>query len=99
MLCEDPEIIKIYQEIIDDSLADLAIFEKIEKFKLIPDTLRAPDDLTGAQKVKRIVVSDKFQAEVTALSNWTAPRHHPWRGTCMVGRKHQPSIRTSTSIW
>lgn len=66
-LCNHPEINKIYKEIVDESLADLADFEKIEKFKLVPYVLTAPDELTGAQKVKRTVVTEKFQAQIDTL--------------------------------
>ncbi len=67
-LCANPQVIAVYQKLVDEALAGLASFEKIKKFVLVPHTLTVEaGELTPTMKLKRGVVAEKFAAQIGGL--------------------------------
>jgi long-chain acyl-CoA synthetase len=60
-LLQQPEVLALFQEMVDDVNADLARYEQIREFRLLPETLSVESgDLTPTLKVKRPVVNERF---------------------------------------
>ena len=60
-LLQQPEITALFQEVVDTVNAELARYEQIREFRLIPDTLTVEGGfLTPTLKVKRPVVNERF---------------------------------------
>lgn len=67
-LSQHPEIVKRMQAQIDEFNQTVASYESIKRFCILPiEFSQETGELTPSLKVKRKVVNEKFQAEVTAL--------------------------------
>jgi long-chain acyl-CoA synthetase len=67
-LIQRPEVVALYERLIQEMTPDLAQFEKIKKIALLPRefTLEA-GELTPTLKVKRRVVEEKFKDVIDRL--------------------------------
>jgi long-chain acyl-CoA synthetase len=60
-LLQQPEVLTLFQEVVDAVNADLARYEQIREFRLLPESLTVEGGfLTPTLKVKRPVVNDRF---------------------------------------
>jgi len=60
-LVQDPEVVKLYQGIVDGVNANLARFETIKKFRLLPEPFTMDGgELTPTLKVKRRVIWERY---------------------------------------
>jgi long-chain acyl-CoA synthetase len=60
-LLQQPEVFALFQKMVDDVNSDLARYEQIREFRLLPETLSVEGGfLTPTLKVKRPVVSERF---------------------------------------
>lgn len=60
-LLQQPEISTLFQEVVEAVNADLARYEQIREFRLLPESLTVENGfLTPTLKVKRPVVSERF---------------------------------------
>jgi long-chain acyl-CoA synthetase len=60
-LCQHPEILKMIQENIDALQQDLAPYEKVKRFTLLPTPFTMETgELTNTLKIKRRVVYEKY---------------------------------------
>jgi long-chain acyl-CoA synthetase len=67
-LIKRPEIIALYQEIINNAQKAMASFEKIQRFTLLPEEFTIPGgELTTTLKVKRNFVAKKYQREIEMM--------------------------------
>jgi long-chain acyl-CoA synthetase len=67
-LCKTDKIRAVYKGVLDQACAELADFEKVKVFALVPATLAIDSgELTPTLKLKRGVVSQKFAAEIGAM--------------------------------
>jgi long-chain acyl-CoA synthetase len=63
-----PEVLGSYQRIVDAVNADLARYEQIREFRLLPERLTVEDgSLTPTLKVKRPVVAERFADIIEAI--------------------------------
>lgn len=63
-----PEIISFFQERVDRINRNLARYEQIKKFRLLPAAFsEETGELTPTQKMKRRVIYEKYGAEINAL--------------------------------
>lgn len=63
-----PEVIELFQNTIDQLQSNLARFEKVKKFILLPSALTIDNgELTPSLKIKRAVVEEKYRQEIEAL--------------------------------
>jgi long-chain acyl-CoA synthetase len=67
-LLQMPEVLGSYQRIVDAVNADLARYEQIREFRLLPERLTVEDgSLTPTLKVKRPVVAERFADIIEAI--------------------------------
>ncbi len=67
-LLEDPRVRELYRQILEEGTRDLARFEKIKKFALLPSELTVEGgELTPTLKVRRRVVEEKYQGLIEAM--------------------------------
>lgn len=67
-LCNHPAIMKLYTERIDTLQQDLAPYEKIKRFILLPDAFTmANGELTNTLKVRRRVVYEHYAAQIDKI--------------------------------
>ena len=67
-LCNHPAINKLYTERIDTLQQDLAPYEKIKRFILLPDAFTmANGELTNTLKVRRRVVYEHYAAQIDKI--------------------------------
>jgi long-chain acyl-CoA synthetase len=60
-LLQQPEVSTLFQEVVDTVNAELARYEQIREFRLLPESLTVDSGyLTPTMKVKRPVVSERF---------------------------------------
>ena len=60
-LLQQPEVSALFQEVVDAVNADLARYEQIREFRLLPESLTVESGfLTPTLKVKRPVVGERF---------------------------------------
>ncbi|MCD6204868.1 MAG: long-chain fatty acid--CoA ligase [Candidatus Marinimicrobia bacterium] len=63
-----PEVIELYSQTIEQLQNNLARFEKVKKFILLPDELTVENgELTPSLKIKRSVIEKKYKKEIDAL--------------------------------
>lgn len=67
-LSENPDLIAVIQEAVDEGNSHLARVEQIKKFKLLPAEWEpGGDELTPTMKLKRKPIAAKYAAEIEAL--------------------------------
>lgn len=67
-LCKHPQIIKVIADSIEELQADLANYEKVKRFVLLPESLSMEKgELTNTLKVKRRVVYEKYAKEIEQM--------------------------------
>jgi long-chain acyl-CoA synthetase len=67
-LCKNPEIIKVIAESIEELQTDLAHYEKVKRFVLLPESFSMEKgELTNTLKVKRRVVYEKYAKEIDQM--------------------------------
>ena len=67
-LCKHPQIIKVIAESIEELQADLAHYEKVKRFVLLPESFSMEKgELTNTLKVKRRVVYEKYAKEIEQM--------------------------------
>jgi long-chain acyl-CoA synthetase len=67
-LCKNPEIIKVIAESIEVLQTDLAHYEKVKRFVLLPESFSMEKgELTNTLKVKRRVVYEKYAKEIDQM--------------------------------
>ncbi len=60
-LLQQPEVFTLFQEVVDAVNSDLARYEQIREFRLLPESLTVENGfLTPTLKVKRPVVNERF---------------------------------------
>ena len=67
-LVSDPQVLALYEGIIAKVNQDLAQFETIKKFLLVPDEFTVADgQLTASMKMRRRVIEERYRAQIEAL--------------------------------
>ena len=66
-LSEHPEVLKMVQKDIDTVNSELAQYETIKKFKILPQEFQMENFLTPSLKIKRKVVMQHFSQEIEAM--------------------------------
>ena len=67
-LCKNPQIIKVVADSIEELQADLAHYEKVKRFVLLPESFSMEKgELTNTLKVKRRVVYEKYAKEIEQM--------------------------------
>jgi len=67
-LIRSPEILSFFQERVDHVNENLARYEQIKKFRLLPGAFsEETGELTPTQKMKRKVIYEKYDNEINAL--------------------------------
>ena len=67
-LVQHPEIVKFFQERVDGVNQNLARFEQIKKFRLLPRAFsEETGELTPTQKMKRRAIYEKYGREIDAM--------------------------------
>ncbi len=67
-LIRSPEIVRFFQERVDQVNQNLARYEQIKKFRLLPGAFsEETGELTPTQKMKRRVIREKYDKEIDAL--------------------------------
>ena len=67
-LCKNPQIIKVIADSIEELQADLAHYEKVKRFVLLPESFSMEKgELTNTLKVKRRVVYEKYAKEIEQM--------------------------------
>jgi len=67
-LLQQPEVSKLFQEAVDTVNAELARFEQIREFRLLPESLTVEGGfLTPTLKVKRPVVNERFAELIDSI--------------------------------
>ena len=67
-LVEKPTTLTMYQERIDSRAAELAPYEQVKAFVLLPAPFaQETGELTPTQKIKRKVVADKYAAQIETM--------------------------------
>ena len=67
-LIENPEVIKMYEGIVDKVNEKLARYEQLKKFRLLPaEFTEDTGELTPTLKIKRRIVYDKYGKEIESL--------------------------------
>ncbi len=67
-LCKNPQIIKVVADSIEELQADLAHYEKVKRFVLLPESFSMEKgELTNTLKVKRRVIYEKYAKEIEQM--------------------------------
>ena len=67
-LCKNPQIIKIIADSIEELQVDLAHYEKVKRFVLLPESFSMEKgELTNTLKVKRRVVYERYAKEIEQM--------------------------------
>jgi long-chain acyl-CoA synthetase len=67
-LVQRPDVVALYQEIVDALNQDLSPFERIKKIRLLPREFTiASGEMTPTMKVKRRVVEENWKTEIDSL--------------------------------
>ena len=67
-LLKDEEIAAAYQSVVDDVNAELARYEQVREFRLLPEPLTVEGGyLTPTLKVKRRVINQRFSAVIESI--------------------------------
>ena len=63
-----PEVVKLYQERIDNQTKDLGQVEKPKKFAILPvEFTQETGELTPTSKIKRKIVNEKYKDVIDSL--------------------------------
>jgi long-chain acyl-CoA synthetase len=69
-MIKHPDVVRLFEDTIDQLQSNLARFEKIKKFILLPEPLSLnKGELTPSLKIKRNVIEAKYKKEIDALYN------------------------------
>ena len=67
-LCKHPQILKLYKERIDTLQQDLAHYEQIKRFVLLPSPFTIDNgELTNTLKVRRRVVYEHYAEQINQI--------------------------------
>ena len=67
-LCADPAIIQMMKERIDTLQQQLALYEQVKRFTLLPHHLSMEKgELTNTLKIRRRVLNENYKAEIDAM--------------------------------
>lgn len=67
-LIKKPEILRLFQSVIEDCQKGFASFEKIKRFTLLPESLsKDKGEITDTLKVKRAVVAQNYASEIKEM--------------------------------
>ena len=67
-LCKNPQIIKVIADSIEELQVDLAHYEKVKRFVLLPESFSMEKgELTNTLKVKRRVVYERYAKEIEQM--------------------------------
>ncbi|MDK9759532.1 long-chain fatty acid--CoA ligase, partial [Vibrio sp. D173a] len=67
-LIKHHQIVEMLEKRVDDLQQELAKFEQVKKFKLLPKAFSMDDgELTPTQKLRRKVINDKYQDEIEEM--------------------------------
>ncbi|MFQ6616272.1 MAG: AMP-dependent synthetase/ligase [Fidelibacterota bacterium] len=67
-LVQNPDIVALFQGVVDSAMEDFAQFEKVKKFALLPRKWTiAGNELTPTLKVKRKVVEEKYRQVIEGI--------------------------------
>ena len=67
-LVENEDVYTFYKERIDGRSQELARYEQVKTFKLLPEAFtQETGELTPTQKIKRKVVAEKHTAQIEAM--------------------------------
>jgi long-chain acyl-CoA synthetase len=67
-LVKDPHVLKLFQDAVDEVNAHLARYETVKRFEVLPvEFTQETGELTPTLKVKRKVVSKKYQEEIEQM--------------------------------
>jgi long-chain acyl-CoA synthetase len=66
-LAQHPQVQEWVQMDIDAVNQELAQFETIKKFKIIPEEFTTGNFMTPSLKIKRKVVTERFKSEIEAM--------------------------------
>lgn len=67
LAAKDPQVIALMQSVFDSVNSDLARYETVKKFKVLPVEFEQGDELTPTLKVKRRIVEKKFADELESM--------------------------------
>jgi long-chain acyl-CoA synthetase len=67
-LLKNSEVVEMFEKRINDLQQELAKFEQVKKFKLLPKAFSMDQgELTPTQKLRRKVISDRYQEEIDEM--------------------------------
>jgi len=67
-LVQHPEVIELYRKRIDEQCRELANYEKVKEFTLLPDEFSVDrNEITPTMKIKRKFVADKYNATISSM--------------------------------
>jgi long-chain acyl-CoA synthetase len=67
-LVAEPKVVALYKEIVHEVNADLANFETVKRFRLVPDEWSLDSgELTPSMKLKRRVITERYAAVVASF--------------------------------
>ena len=67
-LVQHPEIIELYRQRINERSRELANYEKVKEFKLLPDEFSVDrNEITPTMKIKRKFVADKYNEDINKM--------------------------------
>jgi long-chain acyl-CoA synthetase len=74
-LVKHPDIVEFYRKRIDERSRNLAGFEKIKEFTLLPEELTVDrNEITPTMKIKRKVVAEKFNDVIDGMYGGGMPK-------------------------
>ncbi|RJX70520.1 long-chain fatty acid--CoA ligase [Vibrio sinensis] len=74
-LIKHHQIIEMFEKRVNDLQKELAKFEQVKKFKLLPKSFSMDDgELTPTQKLRRKVIHDKYQDEIEEMYDEKHPK-------------------------
>jgi long-chain acyl-CoA synthetase len=69
-LIKNHQVVEMLEKRVNDLQKELAKFEQVKKFKLLPKAFSMDDgELTPTQKLRRKVINDKYQDEIEEMYN------------------------------
>ena len=69
-MVKDPKVFKLYKSIIDETNKNLADYERIKKFAVVPEEWNVDTgELTPSLKLKRRVIVERYKDQIAALYN------------------------------
>jgi long-chain acyl-CoA synthetase len=69
-MVKDPKVSKLYKSMVDETNKNLADYERIKKFAVVPDEWNVDTgELTPSLKLKRRVILERYKAQIAELYN------------------------------